>query len=65
MLEELVAEIKVLGGLKDRYDNYIGGEWVAPSSGEYFENISPVDGKAFCEIARSNAQDIELALDAA
>ena len=65
MLEELVAEIKVLGGLKDRYDNYIGGEWVAPSSGEYFENISPVDGKAFCEIARSNDQDIELALDAA
>lgn len=65
MLEELVAEIKVLGGLKERYDNYIGGEWVAPSSGEYFENISPVDGKAFCEIARSNDQDIELALDAA
>ncbi|HIE00065.1 MAG TPA: aldehyde dehydrogenase family protein [Thiotrichaceae bacterium] len=50
---------------KSRYDNYIGGEWVPPSDKAYFENVSPVTGKPFCEIARSKAQDIELALDAA
>ena len=50
---------------KSKYDNYIGGEWVAPTKGEYFENISPVNGKPFCEIARSTSEDIELALDAA
>jgi aldehyde dehydrogenase len=50
---------------KDRYENYIGGEWVAPAGGEYFENITPVTGKVFCEVARSQAADIDLALDAA
>jgi len=50
---------------KSRYDNYIGGEWVPPVDKEYFENISPITGKPFCEIARSKAEDIELALDAA
>ena len=51
--------------VRSRYENYIGGEWVAPVGGEYFENISPVTGKAFCEVARSRAEDIEKALDAA
>lgn len=37
---------------KDRYENWIGGEWVAPVKGAYFENITPVTGKAFCEVAR-------------
>ena len=50
---------------KDRYENWIGGEWVAPVKGEYFENITPVTGKVFCEVARGTAEDIELALDAA
>lgn len=50
---------------KDQYDNFIGGKWVAPTNGEYFESISPVDGNAFTKIARSTAEDIELALDAA
>ena len=50
---------------KSRYDNWIGGEWVAPVNGQYFENPSPVNGKTFCEVARSTAEDIELALDAA
>ena len=50
---------------KSRYDNFIGGEWVPPVKGEYFENISPVNGKPFCEVARGTAEDIELALDAA
>jgi aldehyde dehydrogenase len=50
---------------KKRYDNYIGGAWVAPASGEYFENVTPVTGKVLCEIARSNAADVDRALDAA
>jgi len=50
---------------KDRYDHYIGGEWVAPSSGEYFDNISPIDGKVFTRAARGNAQDVEKAIEAA
>jgi aldehyde dehydrogenase len=50
---------------RPRYGNYIGGKWVEPASGQYFENITPVTGRAFCEIPRSGAKDIELALDAA
>jgi aldehyde dehydrogenase len=50
---------------KSRYDHWIGGEYVAPVKGEYFENISPVNGKVFCEIARGTAEDIDAALDAA
>jgi len=50
---------------KKRYENYIGGKWVPPVAGKYFENVSPVNGKVFCEVARSDAADIELALDAA
>ena len=50
---------------KSRYENWIGGEWVAPVGGEYFEDISPVNGKPFAEVARGTAADIELALDAA
>jgi aldehyde dehydrogenase len=48
-----------------RYDNFIGGKMVPPSSGQYFKNTSPVTGQVICEIARGNAADIELALDAA
>jgi aldehyde dehydrogenase len=48
-----------------RYDNYIGGTWVPPVKGEYFENPTPVTGEVFCEVARSTAEDVELALDAA
>jgi aldehyde dehydrogenase len=48
-----------------RYGNYIGGEFVPPVRGQYFENITPVTGKAFCEIPRSTHEDIEKALDAA
>lgn len=50
---------------KSRYENYIGGEWVPPVNGKYFENISPVNGKVFTEVAQSTAEDVELALDAA
>ena len=50
---------------RKRYDNFIGGEWVAPVDGEYFENITPVTGEVFCEVARGKEADINLALDAA
>ncbi|MBY4675842.1 acetaldehyde dehydrogenase ExaC [Marinobacterium arenosum] len=50
---------------KSRYDNFIGGEWVAPVKGEYFQNTTPVTGQVICEVPRSTAEDIELALDAA
>lgn len=50
---------------KPRYEHYIGGQWVAPSGGEYFDNVSPIDGKVFTQAARGNAADIEKALDAA
>ncbi len=50
---------------ESRYENFIGGEFVKPVKGQYFENISPVTGRAFTEVARSSAEDIERALDAA
>ena len=50
---------------KEQYENFIGGAWVAPVKGQYFDNISPVNGQAFCSIPRSSEEDINLALDAA
>ena len=50
---------------KEKYDNYIGGKWVKPVDGKYFENITPLTGKPFCEVARSSEADVNLALDAA
>src|SRR5690606_15806865 len=50
---------------KERYENYINGEWRAPVKGQYFDNVSPVNGKKFTEVARSTAEDVEAALDAA
>ncbi|MPT47459.1 MAG: aldehyde dehydrogenase family protein [Sphingobium sp.] len=49
----------------DRYDNYIGGQWVAPQAGRYFDNKSPVTGKVVCQVAQSDASDVNTALDAA
>jgi len=50
---------------KAKYDNFIGGKWVAPVKGEYFDVITPITGKPYTKAARSSAEDIELALDAA
>ena len=50
---------------KPHYDNFIGGKWVAPVKGEYFDVITPINGKTYTKAARSGAEDIELALDAA
>lgn len=50
---------------KSRYENFIGGQWVAPVGGRYFENRTPVTGQVFCEVPRSDEADVEMALDAA
>ena len=50
---------------KAHYDNFIGGQWVAPTKGEYFDVVTPVTGQPYTKAARSTAEDIELALDAA
>ncbi|WP_024888706.1 MULTISPECIES: aldehyde dehydrogenase [Luteimonas] len=50
---------------KPRYDNFIGGRWTPPRSGQYFENTSPINGRVITSVARSNAEDVEAALDAA
>ncbi|MGA8339486.1 MAG: aldehyde dehydrogenase family protein, partial [Solirubrobacteraceae bacterium] len=51
--------------LRERYDNFIGGEWIPPTTGKYRGNVTPSTGEVFCEVAHSGADDIELALDAA
>jgi aldehyde dehydrogenase len=53
------------GGVKSQYENFIGGRWVAPLKGRYFTDYSPINGEPICEIARSSAEDVEKALDAA
>ncbi|MGK5023100.1 aldehyde dehydrogenase [Janthinobacterium lividum] len=60
-----ISKLGVANPFKQRYDNYIGGKFIAPVKGEYFSNITPITGLPFCEIARSTAEDVELALDAA
>jgi aldehyde dehydrogenase len=50
---------------KARYDNFINGKWVPPVKGQYFDNVTPVTGQAFCQVTRSTEEDINLALDAA
>src|SRR6202043_3767546 len=51
--------------LRSRYENFIGGEWIAPVKGGYFDNVSPTTGQVICQIARSQAEDVECAIDAA
>ncbi len=65
MFQQAIEQISSKVLIRDRYDNFIGGEWVAPVEGRYFDNSSPVTGQKLCEIARSSAADVELALDAA
>ncbi len=60
-----ISKLGVANPFKQRYDNYIGGKFVAPVKGEYFPNLTPITGQPFCEVARSGPEDIELALDAA
>ena len=65
MLQQALDELKGQIAIRPRYDNFIGGDWVAPVRGQYFDNPSPVTGKTVCSVARGTAEDIELALDAA
>ncbi|MEG9529505.1 MAG: aldehyde dehydrogenase family protein, partial [Hyphomicrobiales bacterium] len=62
---EFLGDAKIKSPFSARYENFIGGQWVAPAAGRYFENTSPITGKVVCEVARSDAQDVEKALDAA
>ncbi len=67
-MEATTSKLPFVGkevSFKSRYDNFIGGQWTAPAKGEYFDNISPVNGQPFCQAARSTKEDIEMALDAA
>jgi aldehyde dehydrogenase len=65
MLQQALEQLRGQVAIRARYDNFIGGQWVAPVEGRYFDNLSPVTGQKVCEIARSQAADVELALDAA
>jgi aldehyde dehydrogenase len=65
MLQQEIGKLKGSVTIKPRYENFIGGAWVPPAAGEYFENISPITGQPICEIARGRSADIERALDAA
>ncbi|WP_336951661.1 aldehyde dehydrogenase [Sphingobium aromaticivastans] len=65
MLQQAMARFSGHTLIREKYDNFIGGQWVAPVRGDYFDNLSPVTGQSVCKIARSTAEDIELALDAA
>ncbi|HEV7479941.1 MAG TPA: aldehyde dehydrogenase family protein, partial [Roseiarcus sp.] len=60
-LERIAGKVTI----RNRYDNFIGGAWAPPVKGQYFENRTPISGEVVCEIARSTAEDIEKALDAA
>ncbi|MBI1891747.1 MAG: aldehyde dehydrogenase family protein [Burkholderiales bacterium] len=60
-----ISKLGIKNPFKQRYENFIGGKYVAPVKGNYFENITPITGQAFCEVARSTEEDVELALDAA
>jgi len=62
---ETLKNLGVKHPYKAKYDNFIGGKFIPPADGKYFENVSPITGKAFCEIARSTEKDVNLALDAA
>ncbi len=65
MFQQALDQVSKQVLIRERYHNYIGGQWVAPVEGRYFDNPSPVTGKKLCEVPRSSAADIELALDAA
>src|SRR5262245_59526591 len=65
MFQQALEKVSKQVLIRDRYGNFIGGKWVPPVEGRYFDNPSPITGKKLCEIPRSTAADVELALDAA
>ena len=64
-LPSAAAGFKTTVPIRGRYDNWIGGKYVAPLKGQYFSNPTPITGKPLCDVARSTSEDVELALDAA
>ena len=65
MVDKVLSEIAKDIAIRPHYDNWIGGKWVPPVRGQHFDNVSPITGRVICTIARSTAEDVELALDAA
>ncbi|WP_428513582.1 aldehyde dehydrogenase [Roseovarius sp.] len=65
MNEQTQLSAEFQSPFKTRYDNFIGGKFTPPVNGKYFDNVTPITGQPVCEIARSDAADVELALDAA
>ena len=65
MPDQTQAMMSQRSRLRARYDNFIGGKWQAPAKGRYFVDSSPIDGMKLCDVARSDAEDVERALDAA
>ncbi len=65
MVSAILKDVAGHIAIRPQYDNFIGGKWVKPVGGRYFDNVSPVNGQVVCTVARSSAEDIELALDAA
>ena len=65
MYQAAIDKAAARGLIREKYGNFIGGKWVAPVEGRYFDNPSPITGKRLCSIPRSSHHDIELALDAA
>ncbi len=65
MIRQALEELNKSVAIRPKYENFIGGQWVPPVRGQYFTNVTPVTGQPICEVARSTAEDIEKALDAA
>ncbi|WP_298722250.1 aldehyde dehydrogenase family protein [uncultured Oceanisphaera sp.] len=65
MIYQQPGQTGAVVNFKSRYQNFIGGEWREPINGRYMENVSPVNGAVFCEVPRSDAQDVDLAVQAA
>ncbi len=65
MVDKVLSDLAKEIAIRPHYDNWIGGKWVPAVRGQHFDNISPINGRVICTIARSTAEDVELALDAA
>ncbi len=65
MVDKILSDVAKEIAVRDHYDNWIGGKWVPAVRGMHFDNVSPVNGRVICTVARSTAEDVELALDAA
>ena len=58
MVDKILADIASQIAIRPHYDNFIGGKWVAPAKGRYFTDKSPIDGSTLCDVARSDADEV-------